>query len=58
MTRFYRKFWHRSNKNQGIFGGKIASHQEVKALNDKINNHEAQEFEAFEEEFDKELKDL
>ena len=58
MARFYRKFWHRRTKNQGIFGGKIASLDEVKALNKSINDKEASEFQAFEEEFDKQLNDL
>lgn len=58
MTRFYRKFWNRKSQQKGLFGGKIASHQEVKALSKKITNQEAAEMAAFEAEFDKKLKDL
>ena len=58
--RYFKKFWHKksSGKRRSVFGGQVASQSQVKALNQKIKNHEQQEFEAFENEFETKLKNL
>ena len=58
MTRFYRRFWRRKRKNQGPFGGRIASRDEVKKLHDRIVEAEKENFESFEKEFDEQLKNI
>ncbi len=58
MARFYKKFWRRGSKNRGIFGGKIASQEEVRKLNKRIEAHEEAEMEEFEKDFDEQLKNL
>lgn len=61
MSRNFRQSWYRAPKKRSrksAFGGKVASHQEVEALNQKIEAHEAEEFEDFEKNFDQQLKNL
>ncbi len=55
--RFTPKFWKRKIR-KGIFGGQIQPHQKVRELHQRIQNNEKEEFENFEEEFEKQLKDL
>lgn len=58
MVRFYKQFWKRKNHRKSAFGGTVKSKEEVDALSKKIKLHEKKEFEAFEEDFDKVLKEL
>lgn len=58
MVRFYKQFWKRRKSRKSAFGGTIKSKEEIDALSKKINSHEAKEFEAFEEDFDKVLEEL
>ncbi len=58
MTKYYRQFWKKKNNRKSAFGGTIKPMEEVNALTKKIKKHEKAEFEAFEEDFDKVLKDL
>jgi len=51
-----RKKAKRSRKSP--FGGEVKSQREVKALNQKIRAQEKQEFEAFEQEFERHLAEL
>lgn len=61
MKKFFRASWYRGSKSQNrksAFGGTVASMNEVNDLNQKIENHEAQEFAKFEADFDEKLKKL
>ncbi len=58
MTKFYKQFWKRKNTRKSAFGGTVKSQEEVNALSAKIKAHEKKEMEAFEEDFDEELKYL
>jgi len=54
--RHFRHFWkqkyRRSSRPKSIFGGDIKSQEEIKKLNDHINETEQKELEEFESNFD------
>jgi len=61
MKRFFQQSWYRGqkkNSRRSAFGGTVASMDEVNDLNQKIKQKEADEFESFEADFDKKLKNL
>ena len=58
MGRFHRQYWKKLAQKKGLFGANIKSQEEIRALNKKINALEKKEFDAFEEGFDEELKNL
>ena len=58
MVRFYKQFWKRKKNRRSAFGGEVKSQEEVRELSQRIKLHEANEFEKFEEDFDKVLENL
>ncbi len=58
MVRFHKQFWKRKNNKKSAFGGTVKSQEEVNALSAKIKAHEKKEMEAFEKDFDEQLKYL
>lgn len=61
MKRFFKQSWYRgkkANARRSAFGGTVGSMEEVNDLNQKIKQKEADEFENFEADFDKKLKNL
>lgn len=49
---------HHRSKRKSAFGGHVKSHEEVKALNEKIKEHEQKELEDFEQHFENVKDDL
>lgn len=59
MTRFSKQFWKSSKRSRkSAFGGTVKSQKEIKNLNQKIKAVEKEEFDNFEADFDKILKNL
>lgn len=48
----------KSSKKKSVFGGEVKSHQEIQNLHKKINKKQAEEFEEFHKNFEKQAENI